>query len=614
MKNYTIKILLFLGLMFSFSCEEYLDVAPESVLTIEEVFKNFDNAQGFVEEMYALVVDYGTASHTFQDYMFGDDAYSPNGWQASGAIDQGNLGFWVNHRFSYLSNAYVSGPDTNNSNARFRPRVWGGSMLGIRKANIVLESEDLMIDLTRAEKDVILGQAYFFRAYFHNELMKFWGRFPYIDKVLVGDFDIPRPATYKECALRANEDFKKAAELLPLNWDEQPYGVKTLTQNGGRLTKGVAYSFQGKNLLYAASPLMHFNNQPGIDTYEYDTELADMAVDAFAEMLKLVDQGRYALASWENYDEVFWKTPVPNMWPGGTEFVFSAPGGNRGWAQSFMSASIDRNISGVNGSGMFSPTHNFIHNNFGMANGLSIEDDLSGAYGTPTFNPAEPFKNRDPRFYKFVVADRDVLGTKGSIPVQHRVAQLFTDGEHRKFNTSTRSGYMQKKFYPVVDGEFHSNWNRIINNYMGVRLTMRLTDVYLMYAESLLAAKGGTAVPASYPLSAEGAINKLRNRAGIQNLHPAIVANKNKFMDQLRIERSAEMCYEAHRWMDIRRWGIAHLEKYRKKTALEFPENHSSFSEVLLVERVCEYPKHYWLPFEARQTQFYEGFPQNPGW
>jgi hypothetical protein len=173
---------------------------------------------------------------------------------------------------------------------------------------------------------------------------------------------------------------------------------------------------------------------------------------------------------------------------------------------------------------------------------------------------------------------------------------------------------MQKKFYPVVDGEFHSNWNRIINNYMGVRLPMRLTDVYLMYAESLLAAKGATAVPASYGLTAEGAINKIRNRAGIPNVHPAIVADNNKFMDQLRIERSAELCYEAHRWMDIRRWGIAHLDKYKLKTAFEFPEDHSSFSEELLVARVCEYPKHYWLPFEAKQTQFYEGFPQNPGW
>ncbi|MEN8805637.1 MAG: hypothetical protein ABF278_08435, partial [Wenyingzhuangia sp.] len=75
MKNYKIKILIVLGLMFSVSCEDYLDVAPESVLSEEEVFSTFKNAQGFVEEMYALVVSYEMQTHTFQDYLFGDDAY-----------------------------------------------------------------------------------------------------------------------------------------------------------------------------------------------------------------------------------------------------------------------------------------------------------------------------------------------------------------------------------------------------------------------------------------------------------------------------------------------------------------------------------------------------------
>jgi hypothetical protein len=147
-----------------------------------------------------------------------------------------------------------------------------------------------------------------------------------------------------------------------------------------------------------------------------------------------------------------------------------------------------------------------------------------------------------------------------------------------------------------------------------MRLHMRLTDVYLMYAEALHAAKGATAAPSSYPLTAEAAINTLRGRAGIPNVLPSIVSDKNKFMDELRRERSVELSYEAHRWVDIRRWGVAHMEKYRRKTSIEFPKDRSSFSERLLVERVCEYPKHYWMPFEAKQTQIYEGFPQNPGW
>jgi hypothetical protein len=622
MKNYKTKLTLILGLIFTFSCEDYLDVAPEAVLNREEVFSTFENAQGFIEEMYALVVDYGTSAHTFQDYLYGDDAHGNRTWKASFLIDRGALNQVGNHRYSYLApwkgSAYGSAQNnTNNTNAARRPGVYDGSLRGIRNANTAIANIDLMVNASQEERDVILGQAYFFRAYFHNEIMKFWGRYPYINEVLVGDFDIPRPATYKETALAANEDYKKAIELLPVNWNSMSYGQKTLGDNTLRLTKGAAYAFQGKNLLLAASPLMHGNNV-SINTYEYDTELSNMAVDAFAGILRLVDQGRYALSSWENIDQVFWKTPAPNTFPGGTEFIFSAPGGNHVQAQRFMTSGVDRDIHGRNGSEISSPTHNFIHNNFGMANGLSIEDDISGAYGPTLYDDTQPFENRDPRFYKWIITDGEVLGTKATIPAKHRKAQLFTGGEHRSSgsdNQPSTTGYMRKKFYPIGDdGEYHSKWNRIIEQYTGVLLNMRLTDVYLMYAEALHASKGATAVPASYPLSAEQVINTLRNRAGIPDVHPAIVSDNNKFMDELRRERAVEMCFEAHRWVDIRRWGLAHLEKYRNKTSFEFPQDRSSFTENILVERVCEFPKHYWIPFAADQTLIYEGFTQNPGW
>ena len=44
-----------------------------------------------------------------------------------------------------------------------------------------------------------------------------------------------------------------------------------------------------------------------------------------------------------------------------------------------------------------------------MANGLSIEDDLSGNYGPTLYDPTKPFENRDPRFYKWHIIDGDVI-------------------------------------------------------------------------------------------------------------------------------------------------------------------------------------------------------------
>ena len=245
MKNYTKKILIILGLVFSFSCEDYLDVEPDAVVSEEDVFSTFINAQGFVEEMYSLVVSYEQQGHTFQDFLLGDDGFVDRPTKASGDIDAGRFYDVIRDNFIYLNNHYNSSygstgansanVENNNTFNRQRPGVYDGSLRAIRKANIVInnvESEanggrDLMVNATQAEKDVILGKAYFFRAFFHNEIMKFWGRYPYIDKVLVDDFAIQRPDTYKEVALRANEDYKKAIELLPLDWDNQPYGQRT---------------------------------------------------------------------------------------------------------------------------------------------------------------------------------------------------------------------------------------------------------------------------------------------------------------------------------------------------------------------------------------------------
>jgi hypothetical protein len=80
-------ILLYITALLSFTgCEEYLDKAPESTLTIEEIFKDFVHAQGFVEELYAYVVDYAEGGHWETDYLLGDDAICNEVWLGSGSI------------------------------------------------------------------------------------------------------------------------------------------------------------------------------------------------------------------------------------------------------------------------------------------------------------------------------------------------------------------------------------------------------------------------------------------------------------------------------------------------------------------------------------------------
>lgn len=603
MTTITKYLLIVLSVLLVTSCEEYLDKSPESDLGVEEVFKDFQNAQGFVEEIYMFITDYSLGAHWETFFLLGDDASGRTPWLMDAYIDEGNLRYVSSKGNDW--NFFVNSGDYNTTSgwAFERPGIWEG-WDAIRKANIVIENIDFMVDASQVERDVILGQAYFFRAYFHSEIMKYWGRIPYIDEVLYNDYEYKRPDTYKECAMRADADYALAVQLLPENWDNSPVGSLTQGENKGRVTKGAAYALKGKNLLIAASPLMHGSK----DTYDYDEELCKLAVDAFAEVLKLADNSVYALNSWDTYEEVFYSYNEGNKWPGGTEYIFNNPSSS-GYLNGNL-AGIFAFIDNVGGSNLMCPTHNFIQNNFGMSDGLSCDE-------SPLFDPTKPFENRDPRLYKWVVLDGDPLVKNfgAARKAVDTTAQFFVDGAHHYTSTdqSTNTGYAIKKYHGITfnrwDGETRNSEN--YTPYTSWRLHMRLTDVYLMYAEAAAVKYGASGTPEAYSLTAEAAINILRDRASVPDVQ---YAGEDGFMDELRRDRAVELSFEGHRWLDIRRWSLAHLSKYKRKTRLNFDKDHTYFEEELIVERVCDYPKHFWMPFEQSQTEFFDGFEQNPGW
>src|SRR3712207_2128452 len=129
--------------------------------------------------------------------------------------------------------------------------------------------------------------------------MSFWGGLPYIDTVLssTAKLELPR-LNYRETALRAAKDFEDAAALLPVNWDNAAVGQATRNNNQQRVTRSTALAFKGKNLLYAASPMM---NQESTGSAAYDQELCKQAAEAFHRVLKLSDNGEayYRLMTWD---------------------------------------------------------------------------------------------------------------------------------------------------------------------------------------------------------------------------------------------------------------------------------------------------------------------------
>jgi hypothetical protein len=249
---------------------------------------------------------------------------------------------------------------------------------------------------------------------------------------------------------------------------------------------------------------------------------------------------------------------------------------------------------------------------FGMANGLPIIGSPADTAGCG-YNPNNPWVNRDPRFYYSIVkdGDRQILNTNNP----DTYVQFFQGGRHCKdIGSGISITFGHKKFKDITCNGNDPSWRQ----YFFECPHMRLAEVYIDYAEAVNEAYGPTTVPpgiANAPTAAE-ALNIVRRRVEISpgvplpDVDPRFLT-KEKFREIVRQEKAVELCFEGHRWNDVRRWHIA--PQCRKKFILEFDKDHTYFKKVEYRTSIFE-EKHYWLPFTVDQVTLYPDFKQNPGW
>ncbi len=195
-------------------------------------------------------------------------------------------------------------------------------------------------------------------------------------------------------------------------------------------------------------------------------------------------------------------------------------------------------------------------------------------------------------------------------------------------SNASRTGYFIQKLVPHTCNEIDQDyaWGGNLHTYIPY---MRLGDVYLMYAEACAAFGGASGKASNFSKTAEDAINRIRERAGVDKVHPKFVADKNLFMDEIRRERAVELSFEGFRFNDLQRWLLLTEAPYTIKTSQEFDRVESddfftegndpkdakvaNFREEIILERVFD-AKHYWFPFPDSEIYLYAEFPQNPGW
>lgn len=614
-KLYIISICLF-TLLASISCKKYLDRADDTLVNPEDAFKNFYNFQGFVEEIYYCIPEI-TNFYWQNSFNWGEDEIIVAGttWMMGYKVDNGDFWGWMKEHDGWGS-GWMDGTGNTQNNNRDQKRFWPLAWQGIRKANIGIANLDKLTDATQEEKDLIKGQLYFFRGWFHFMLMQYFGGLPYIDEVLPGNetLELPR-LNYRETALHAAEDFKTAVSLLPLHWDLTNVGKATLNKNQQRINKIMALGYLGKNYLWAASPLMNYEST---GSRNYDAELCKEAALAFAQILELTETGQssYQLVDFEKYSSIFYTLNQGMLIPGGTEAIFQSPaydGHASRWGHN------EQYIPGVlfnGGSNCFSPTGNYIAY-YGMANGLPIPN-VEQADAESGYDPNDAWTGRDPRFYHDIVYDgvRMIQGAT-STREEHRFANLYTGGSYRDENAGSRTGYVLGKFIPRTtnyDDFGHNNDHFIHISFM------RLADIYLMYAEAAANGYGspnGVSPNWSGGKTAVQAINTVRARAGVDGVHTKFLTSTEAFMSEVRRERAVELAYEGHRFNDLRRWLLLTERPYTYKMAHDFDRGPDgkprNLKQRIILERKFS-SKHYWLPLKINDVSMYVDFGQNPGW
>lgn len=656
------KIILYFGLFLiltggATSCSDYLDIKSGATVDTNQFYSNFTSFQGFTEELYNCIPSFCNRDdnnffNNGEEEMWQQNATNQGAWVWQ--VDIGNYRAWMNPGFgnggSFLDTR--DGFSFSTDNNKSTKSLWRGAWYGIRKANIGLANLDKLVDATDEEKNLIAGQLYFFRAWFHMHLITYWGGMPYIDEVLPSDKPLRLPRlTYQQTADKIAEDFKKAYELLPGNWDLIPAGQRTQNKNELRINKWMAIAYLGKNYLYAGSPLMNKASGGG---EEYNAEYCKKAAEAFGTLLNAVDSGacQYKLIPWSAYDQVYRTNGQSNRMPGSAtvggvtylEAIFRGPnygGTGQSMDKEYLCAGVlwDRSWSQY-------PTANYV-NYFGMNNGMPINsvskadvDDLVSGYNTHF-----PWKNRDPRFYlNFGFDTRKMVNSTATADAKkYTYANLYDGvkvGNYRADrNKGSNTGYLLMKFDPLGFNKFDNAFNA---HQIHVPW-MRLSDVYLMYAEAIAMGYNNIhATATTWTKDAVASINIVRDRVKLPNgnslpgVQAPYLVSTELFMSEVRRERAVELAYEGHRFNDLRRWLLLTKYPYNIKTGIKFdrdipetddvtptnvfldkvnPENNkiNNLREYVVLERQFS-DKHYWLPLKNVDATIYLEFSQNPGW
>lgn len=569
--------LLALLILVNCSCADFLDLEPKNKVTADRLFSDPKGVQAYMANLYYQL--------PIEDFTFDQDKgfnYNYNGAQNFGI----NPSVYTDEAVSSEYWMFI-GWDWNMY------QWWDGGYKLNRDVN-VLEDAIPSLNITDAEKKILVGECAFIKAYNYFALVRRYGGIPLIKELQKynGDVEalkIPR-STEKESWDYVLDLFDAAIENLPPSWSD----------NQNRATVWAAYAYKSRAALHAASIAKYWNENPftgeavekgyvgGMTTqdanryYEECIKASEMLMSGSPYSLYKPNPANPEEAA-KNYQEIF---ENPNAATAEVIYQkkYAQPGAERGHSTDYWN-NPNQTPNGASYPGRTNPTLDLVdlyesYDNPGYSAPIvTTEDgdiiDDNGYNPDKTYlrfdNPMDIFKGKDARLFATVIVPSSVwknttiiiqggiVKPDGSFVMETADSYTMPDGkkyysfgasspsEYSGFEVNpnmTRTGFLRKKFLQekvdVAPRFFESTtpW-----------IDIRYAEILLNYAEAVVES-GYSADNAQ--TKAATVLNDIRKRAGHTQDIPLTLENVLR-------ERRVELAFE-----NRRHWDLIRRREYHK--------------------------------------------------
>jgi hypothetical protein len=297
-----ISLLLVIAAMFFTSCSKYLDIVPDQITKVEDLFTTKTDALDALAKIYSYLPVLDNMHES--PFLLGDEYV----YERNDKNDDKKVVAQQIMRDLQSSNAPLMG-------------IWEGTgggkhfYVGMRHCDLVLAHVDLVFDMNEQEKKEMKAQVKFLKAYYAFMLIKQYGPIV-LPQYLETDETDPKKLFPYRVSIDESFDFviNLMKEAIP------DLRVKVPTADYGQVDQTVAKSILARVLVYRASPFFNgnsdffstFKNKDGSHFFpqEYNKEKWKDAIDALDEAIRICEANgislyQYSEPTYYAYDSVF---------------------------------------------------------------------------------------------------------------------------------------------------------------------------------------------------------------------------------------------------------------------------------------------------------------------